>query len=192
MNIDSLRTLVKGEPPETLVEELKRGSPTLNDLSNRFVTVAKDVAILTVFEGLRTRTVKKVQQLKPLKKHCVLTNTCNQTAEGVCTRSGKEVMMVDAESAKLYWPLETSIGANGEDHSSIAKLKRNPQNRVVLAVKQTISGALDLTIHISGAKLLNNGEEPDSVSTYLVSVYGSTLIIFSFEDDNSSIPGLKH
>lgn len=63
MDIEALQTLVNGHPPETLVQELKRGSPTLQDLSERFPRVLGNIQVLTVFETKKTRTVKKVWEL---------------------------------------------------------------------------------------------------------------------------------
>jgi hypothetical protein len=59
MNVDALRTLVKDEPSQELVYELRKGSPTLDDLNERFGTVAQDIDILTCFETQRTKTVVK-------------------------------------------------------------------------------------------------------------------------------------
>jgi hypothetical protein len=59
MNVDALRTLVKDEPSQELVYELRKGSPTLDDLNERFGKVAQDIDILTCFETQRTKTVVK-------------------------------------------------------------------------------------------------------------------------------------
>jgi hypothetical protein len=57
MNVDALRTLVKDEPPRQLIDELAPGSPTLEDLNDRFMNIAQDIDILTCFETRRTKTV---------------------------------------------------------------------------------------------------------------------------------------
>lgn len=60
LDIDSLQTLVKGTLTETLVMELKAGSPTLTDLNSRFAHFAKDIDILTCYETKPTKTVINV------------------------------------------------------------------------------------------------------------------------------------
>lgn len=55
--MDALRTLVKDEPPRHLIDELAPGSPTLEDLNERFINIAQDLDILTCFETRKTKTV---------------------------------------------------------------------------------------------------------------------------------------
>lgn len=61
LNINALQTLVKQKPTETLVMELKAGSPTLTDLNNRFAHFARDINILTCYETIMTKTVIEVR-----------------------------------------------------------------------------------------------------------------------------------
>ncbi|KAI1258471.1 ankyrin repeat-containing domain protein [Xylariaceae sp. FL1019] len=161
MNIEALRTVVKGEPPQALVEELTPGSQVLNDLNNRFMTVAKEVEFLTVFEGMRS---PKAQQV----------------ARGVWTRSGPEISIVDEQSMKQYWASEIKICANRDDHFSIAKLRKQSQNKVVLAVMKSLRRAvfpaggisrvntlrtIDETTQITRTNTLKSIDETDSSGT---------------------------
>lgn len=57
MNIDVLRTVVKNEPPKHLVEELAPDSPTLKEMNEAFMGIAKDIDILTCFETQKTKTL---------------------------------------------------------------------------------------------------------------------------------------
>jgi hypothetical protein len=57
MNIDALKTIIRNEPPQHLVNELGPGSPTLKDMHDRFRRASKDMQILSVYETLATPTV---------------------------------------------------------------------------------------------------------------------------------------
>lgn len=57
MNIDALRTVVKNEPPKHLIEELAPESPTLKEMNEAFMEIAKDIDILTCYETESTRTL---------------------------------------------------------------------------------------------------------------------------------------
>ena len=57
LEVTALETLVKGRPTQTLISELKRESPTLTGLSERFRHVAKDMTIHTYYESRPTSTV---------------------------------------------------------------------------------------------------------------------------------------
>ncbi|KAI0551669.1 hypothetical protein F4679DRAFT_538810 [Xylaria curta] len=122
MNIEALQALVKGQPPETLVEELRSSSPTLQDLSKRFPSVLGKIRVLTVFETKKTPTVEK-------------------GPDNTWIRSGKAVMMVDAHSAKEFYENESAVNSHG-NHSSTAKLARNSNTAVFNAVKGLVIKAL--------------------------------------------------
>ena len=57
LEVTALETLVKGRPTQMLVSELKRESPTLTGLSERFRHVAKNMTIHTYYESRPTSTV---------------------------------------------------------------------------------------------------------------------------------------
>jgi hypothetical protein len=57
MDVDALKTLVKNEPTQELIYELRKESPTLQELNERFGDVARDIDILTFFETQKTNTV---------------------------------------------------------------------------------------------------------------------------------------
>ena len=60
LEITSLVALVKGQPTEALVEELRAGSHTLEYLRDNFRHVAKDIEILSFYETLPTKTFAEV------------------------------------------------------------------------------------------------------------------------------------
>jgi hypothetical protein len=57
MNIDALRTVIKNEPPQRLIDELEPNSGILRDLHSRFRRVSDDIQILSVYELQKTATV---------------------------------------------------------------------------------------------------------------------------------------
>jgi hypothetical protein len=62
LNIDALRSMVDGEPTKQLIDELERGSSTLDQLSEDFMrTMSKTLNIHSYYECLRTRTVIRVR-----------------------------------------------------------------------------------------------------------------------------------
>ena len=96
--------MVQGTPSEDLVRELKMHSPTLTRLNDGFRRVYGDIIILTIYEMEPTASLRK-------------------NDFDIWERSGPPVMMVEKDSATLYWSMETRIGLN-QDHSRIAKLDR--------------------------------------------------------------------
>lgn len=60
LNVTALKTLVKGEPSERLIEELRAESATLTDLNRGFAYIAKDIEILTCYETKPTKTAINV------------------------------------------------------------------------------------------------------------------------------------
>lgn len=70
-------------------------------------------------------------------------------------------MMLEAHSAKQYWPKEKIILADA-DHSGIARLKKG-QGGIFQNVKATILRALTSTAQISRAEHLESDEPHDSV-----------------------------
>jgi hypothetical protein len=57
MNIDALKTMIKNDPPQQLVNEIGPGSPTLKDMHDRFRAVSANMQILSVYETLATPIV---------------------------------------------------------------------------------------------------------------------------------------
>lgn len=99
-----MQSMVHGTPSEDLIRELKMHSPTSTRLNDGFRRVYGDVNILTFYEMEPTASLRKNEF---------------DTWE----RSGPPVMMVEKDSAILYWSMETRIGLN-QDHSRIAKVDR--------------------------------------------------------------------
>ena len=57
---EALMTLVKGKASESLIEDLKPSSPSLNSLANRFARIAHDVRILSIYERRPTKSAIEV------------------------------------------------------------------------------------------------------------------------------------
>ena len=102
--VTAMQSMVQGTPSEDLIGELKMHSPTLTRLNDGFHRVYEDVSILTIYE------------MEPTASLC-------KNGFDTWERSGPPVMMVEKDSAILYWPTETRIGLN-QDHSRIAKVER--------------------------------------------------------------------
>ncbi|GME51663.1 hypothetical protein M1813_007436 [Neofusicoccum parvum] len=126
-----LETLVKGRVTQQLVTELKTDSPTLRDLSARFIPIAKEIEILTCYETMETKTV--VQE------------------NGVWKREGEPMMMVAPSSAVMHGPTEKKI-ASSMDHSQLAKVKKG-ENGIYPDIKSIIRTAL-----LSNAKIVATNE----------------------------------
>jgi hypothetical protein len=58
MNTEMLRTMIKGQPPEQLIEELAVKSKILKDQRKSFRTASSRFSILSVYETLETPTLK--------------------------------------------------------------------------------------------------------------------------------------
>lgn len=56
----ALETLVKSQPTEDIIRELRSESPTLTELNDKFRHVAKDIDILTCYELGLTKTAIEV------------------------------------------------------------------------------------------------------------------------------------
>jgi hypothetical protein len=63
LNVTALQTLVKGEPTEKLVDELKAESATLTDLNQGFSHIARDIDILTCYETRSTKSAINVNSI---------------------------------------------------------------------------------------------------------------------------------
>lgn len=100
----ALETLVKGTPSQTLIEELKPGSPFLDSLTFKFKRISLNMKILSVYE--RQPTASAVE-----------------TSKGVWKREGPPVMMVERDRALLFWPNEDEVSSQ-TDHKNISKLER--------------------------------------------------------------------
>jgi hypothetical protein len=57
MDIEALKTMIKSDPPQQLVNEIGPESPTLKDMHDRFRRVSVHMQILSVYETLKTPTV---------------------------------------------------------------------------------------------------------------------------------------
>ena len=100
----ALETLVKGKPGQSLIEELKPGSPALENLNFKFKTISQNMKILSVFERLPTASAV-------------------ETGNGVWKREGPPVMMVERANALLFWSNEDKVSSQ-TDHKKISKLER--------------------------------------------------------------------
>lgn len=118
----ALETLVKGQPSQEFIQELKPGSVVLEQLSNNFKRISTGIKILTVFERLPTPTAVA-------------------TSSGEWKREGEPVMMVKQVSACLYWPNETRVSSQ-TNHKTVAKLERGA-NGPYEDVKREIASALE-------------------------------------------------
>ncbi|CAD6592661.1 MAG: hypothetical protein ASARMPREDX12_006341 [Alectoria sarmentosa] len=104
LEIATMQSMVQGTPSEDLIRELRMRSPTLERLNDGFRRVFEDVDILTIFEMEPTASLRMDES-------------------NAWERTGPPVMMVEKDSAILYWSNETRIGLN-QDHSRIAKVDR--------------------------------------------------------------------
>ncbi|KAJ0415184.1 hypothetical protein BJY00DRAFT_293831 [Aspergillus carlsbadensis] len=103
----TLASMVKGQPSQTLVNELDRESPTIRKLTTRFMRVLKDAPFIihSLYESQQTRTVIK--------------NDANQWV-----REGAPVVMVPQSSATLRHDKEKHAISVKGDHSTMVKLKK--------------------------------------------------------------------
>jgi hypothetical protein len=58
MEIEALLTVIKDKPPQQLIHELGRNSPTLKELNRSFIEASEQIQILSAFETLETPTVE--------------------------------------------------------------------------------------------------------------------------------------
>lgn len=127
LEVTALETLVRGCPTQTLISELKRESPTLTGLSERFRHVAKDLTIHTYYESRPTSTVA-------------------EGPDGRWGRRGEAKVMVERSSALLnFEPEKTRMKVDG-DHKEIARLKRGQGGvypNVLRIIKEALVSALD-------------------------------------------------
>ncbi|KAK5679681.1 hypothetical protein LTS10_007629 [Elasticomyces elasticus] len=101
----ALVDIVQAKPPQELITELKRNSPTLRGLAQRFKSNCCDLVVHTYYESR-------------------MTNTVVQSADGKLSRCGPPVLMVDGTSAIMHHSCEVSVVSVDGNHSEIAKLKR--------------------------------------------------------------------
>ncbi|KAL5352483.1 hypothetical protein ACLOAV_002431 [Pseudogymnoascus australis] len=127
LEVTALETLVKGRPTQTLISELKRESPTLTGLSERFRHVAKDMTIHTYYESRPTSTV-------------------SEGPDGHWERRGEALVMVERSSALLnVEPEKTRMKVDG-DHKEIARLRRGQGGvypNVLRIIKEALVSASD-------------------------------------------------
>ncbi|KAK3632633.1 hypothetical protein LTR56_016241 [Elasticomyces elasticus] len=118
----ALADIVRGQPPQELITELKRNSPTLRGLAQRFKSNCSDLVVHTYYESR-------------------MTNTVVQLADGKLSRCGPPVLMVDGTSAILHHSCEVSVVSLDGNHSEIAKLKRG-QGGTYVDIKAHVEDAL--------------------------------------------------
>ncbi|KFY72740.1 hypothetical protein V499_07136 [Pseudogymnoascus sp. VKM F-103] len=127
LEVSALETLVKGHPTQTLISELKRESPTLTGLSERFRHVAKDMTIHTYYESRATSTVA-------------------QGPDGQWERRGEAKVMVERSSALLNFEAEKTRMKVDGDHKEIARLRRGQGGvypNVLHIIKEALVSASD-------------------------------------------------
>ncbi|KFY93704.1 hypothetical protein V500_03565, partial [Pseudogymnoascus sp. VKM F-4518 (FW-2643)] len=127
LEVTALETLVKGRPTQTLVSELKRESPTLTGLPERFRHVAKDMTIHTYYESRPTSTV-------------------SEGPDGQWERRGEALVMVERSSALLNVELEKTRMKVDGDHKEIARLRRGQGGvypNVLRIIKEALVSASD-------------------------------------------------
>ena len=127
LEVTALETLVKGRPTQTLISELKRESPTLTGLSERFRHVAKDMTIHTYYESRPTSTV-------------------DEGPDGHWERRGEPKVMVERSSALLNLEAEKTRMKVDGDHKEIARLRRGQGGvypNVLRIIKEALVSASD-------------------------------------------------
>ncbi|KFY96587.1 hypothetical protein V500_02378 [Pseudogymnoascus sp. VKM F-4518 (FW-2643)] len=127
LEVTALETLVKGRPTQTLISELKRESPTLTGLSERFRHVAKDMTIHTYYESRPTSTV-------------------DEGPDGQWERRGEPKVMVERSSALLNLESEKTRMKVDGDHKEIARLRRGQGGvypNVLRIIKEALVSASD-------------------------------------------------
>ncbi|KAI9888947.1 MAG: hypothetical protein M1814_006125 [Vezdaea aestivalis] len=107
LNLEALYSLTLRKPPGALVEELARGSDTLEDVQNEFRMVSGALQILGISEQKPTRTAV-------------------EAGPGKWTLDGGETMIVDPSSSRCWLPNERVIGSR-TDHRSIAKFTQTSE-----------------------------------------------------------------
>ncbi|KAK5698430.1 hypothetical protein LTR17_023662 [Elasticomyces elasticus] len=118
----ALADIIQGRPPQELVTELRRNSPTLRGLAQRFKSNCSDLVVHTYYESR-------------------MTNTVVQSGDGILSRCGPSVLMVDGTSAILHHSCEVSVVSVDGNHSEIAKLKRG-QGGAYVDIKAHVEDAL--------------------------------------------------
>ena len=152
LEVSAMQSMVQGTPSEDLIRELRTRSPTLERLNDGFRRVYEDVDILTIYE------------MEP-------TASLHRDKLNTWARSGPPVMMVEKDSAILYWPMETRIGLN-QDHSRIAKVDRGQSgcyDDICHFLQQSMSSMDKANIMpIVNAPPLRSSELPSSSKKQLV------------------------
>ncbi|MCJ1312987.1 hypothetical protein MMC25_006663 [Agyrium rufum] len=125
IELATLAALVKGQPTEALVAELRPGSTTLEYLRDNFRHVSEDIEILSCYETEPTKSTIEV--------------------DGNWKLEGPEVMMVSSDSARQFsanekWEL---VDAN---HSQIAKVTKG-ESGIYLSLLSAIRSALTPNTH---------------------------------------------
>ncbi|OBT46051.1 hypothetical protein VE00_03699 [Pseudogymnoascus sp. WSF 3629] len=170
LEVTALETLVKGRPTQTLISELKRESPTLTGLSERFRHVAKDMTIHTYYESRPTSTVA-------------------EGPDGQWERRGEAKVMVERSSALLnFEPEKTRIKVDG-DHKEIARLRRGQGGvypNILRIIKEALDGASDQSsaaaravlaaeIEAQEAEMKAQAVKPEALATKIVAEDASAV-----------------
>ena len=124
LNITAMQSIMNGTASEELIRELGRQSSTVQRLNDDFRHQCEDLHILTIFEKRPTATLLR-------------------SDSGKLERTGPFEMMVEKDSAVLYWRREVAIGLD-QDHSRIAKVDRGQNgcyHDIVNFMRQSISYA---------------------------------------------------
>ncbi|OBT89295.1 hypothetical protein VE02_02607 [Pseudogymnoascus sp. 03VT05] len=146
LEVTALETLVKGRPTQTLISELKRESPTLTGLSERFRHVAKDMTIHTYYESRPASTVA-------------------EGPDGQWERRGEARVTVERSSALLnVEPEKTRMKVDG-DHKEIVRLRRGQGGvypNILRIIKEALVGASEQFAVATGAALAAEIEEQEA------------------------------
>ncbi|KAK5699206.1 hypothetical protein LTR17_023442 [Elasticomyces elasticus] len=127
----ALADIVRGHPPQELIAESKRNSPTLRGLAQRFKSNCSDLVVHTYYESRMTNTVVQIK----------CWDEGMQSADGKLSRCGPPVLMVDGTSAILHHSCEVSVVSVDGNHSEIAKLQRG-QGGAYVDIKAHVEDAL--------------------------------------------------
>jgi hypothetical protein len=128
LDADTLRTIIMQEPPETLIVELGRQSPTLKNIRPLFREASERIPILSVWELLKSAAIGYDE------------------AQGRLAHNGEPIHLVPQDSAVEGTENETSIPALAT-HITIAKLSQW-QGSIYPVIRSMIEQSLLLPFQI--------------------------------------------
>ncbi|TPX13492.1 uncharacterized protein E0L32_005963 [Thyridium curvatum] len=123
LNIKALQVMVKGQPNENLIRDLRVDSAVLEGLADSFSRIANSIKIYSFVENHETPTVVQV--------------------DGKWQRGGEQEMMVSRQSARLRCETET-IRPVHADHSQMVKIRRGqngPYPYIANILKEALQSA---------------------------------------------------